>query len=168
MSGFAKLVPAFTVHVHIAPATAIGTLSTGTSLVHLPFVQDSGYLRSEPGYPIQVDAVFAHGADYVKVDQDGKVGRLEVQSVLKTAKGDALRYNYTGNVDLTSPGGKILRGESGAATTQFGDVFGRIQFETGAEALKGLENRVYVQSGRFIVEEGKPVVVEYKISEVVA
>ena len=153
--------------VPVAPATLIGTLSAGQTLVHLPFVPDSGYLKSEPSYPIQIDAVFSHGADYVKVDKDGKFARLEVQSVLKTAKGEALRYNYTGTVDLSSPGGKILRGESDAATTQFGDAFGRIQFETGAEGLKALENKVYVQSGRFIVEEGKPVIVEYKISEVV-
>lgn len=42
-----------------------------------------------------------------------------------------------------------------------------ILFETGSEALKGMEEKIYVGSGRFIVEEGKPVVVEYKISEVV-
>jgi len=42
------------------------------------------------------------------------------------------------------------------------------KFETGSEKLKSLEEKVFVGSGRFIVEEGKPTVVEYKISEVVA
>jgi hypothetical protein len=41
-------------------------------------------------------------------------------------------------------------------------------FETGSDELRGMEEKIYVGSGRFIVEKGKPVVVEYKISEVVA
>lgn len=109
--------------------------------------------------------MFVHGADYIKVDKDGKCARLEVQSTLKAAEG-ALRYNYTGTVDLTSPGGKIIRGEADAATTDFGNVFGQPIFETGTAAFKALENKTFVQSGRFIIEQGKPVVVEYKISEV--
>lgn len=42
----------------------------------------------------------------------------------------------------------------------------RVFFETGSEQFKELENRVYVAAGRFLLEEGKPVVVEYKVSEV--
>lgn len=38
-------------------------------------------------------------------------------------------------------------------------------FETGSEELKGLELKVFVASGRFIVE-GEKTIVEYKISEV--
>lgn len=41
-------------------------------------------------------------------------------------------------------------------------------FETGDEKLKGLEEKIYVASGRFILDDGKPVIVEYKISEVSA
>ena len=41
-------------------------------------------------------------------------------------------------------------------------------FETGDERLAPLQNKVFVGSGRFIVEPGKPIVVEYKISEVTA
>jgi len=39
-------------------------------------------------------------------------------------------------------------------------------FETGHPDLAGMETKVYVGAGRFVLEEGKPVVVEYKISEV--
>lgn len=39
-------------------------------------------------------------------------------------------------------------------------------FETGHPDLTGMDTKVYVGAGRFILEEGKPVVVEYKISEV--
>lgn len=43
-----------------------------------------------------------------------------------------------------------------------------VLFETGNEDLKDLEKKVYVASGRFVAEQGKPVAVEYKISEVTA
>jgi hypothetical protein len=41
-----------------------------------------------------------------------------------------------------------------------------VLFETGSEELRALEEKVYVASGRFIIEEGKGPVVEYLISEV--
>lgn len=43
-----------------------------------------------------------------------------------------------------------------------------ILFETGSEELKAIEEKIYVGTGRFIVEKGQPVVVEYNISEVTA
>ncbi len=42
-----------------------------------------------------------------------------------------------------------------------------MKFETGDEKLKGLETGVFVGAGRFVVEKGKPVVVEYKLSKAV-
>jgi hypothetical protein len=36
-----------------------------------------------------------------------------------------------------------------------------VLFETGSEELKLMEQKVYVASGRFILEAGKPPVVEY-------
>ena len=42
-----------------------------------------------------------------------------------------------------------------------------MKFETGDEKLKDLELGVFVGSGHFLVEKGKPAVVEYKISKVV-
>ena len=36
-------------------------------------------------------------------------------------------------------------------------VVTNISFETGSARLKDLEKKVYVGSGRFILEEGKPV-----------
>ncbi len=41
-----------------------------------------------------------------------------------------------------------------------------VKFETGSEELRLLEQKVYVASGRFVVEEGKPLLVEYMISQV--
>lgn len=43
-----------------------------------------------------------------------------------------------------------------------------VEFETGNEALSALHDKVYVGSGRFILEPGKPAIVEYKVSEVSA
>lgn len=41
-----------------------------------------------------------------------------------------------------------------------------MSFETGSEELRILEQKIYVASGRFIIEAGKSPVVEYLISEV--
>lgn len=42
-----------------------------------------------------------------------------------------------------------------------------MRFETGEESLKDLELSVFVGSGRFVVEAGQPVIVEYKLSRLV-
>lgn len=146
---------------------AVGAVSQGSTLVHLGFAQNKGFLRSEPDYAVKVDAVFAHGADYIKVDPDGKHARLDVQSVLKEkSTGSLIRYNYVGTIALSGPAGKVLRGDADAKTTGFGEAFTQVVFETGSAELRELQNKTYVASGRFIIEAGQPVVVEYKISEV--
>lgn len=40
-------------------------------------------------------------------------------------------------------------------------------FQTGDEKLRELETSTFVAAGRFRYEQGKPVVVEYKVSKVV-
>ncbi len=42
-----------------------------------------------------------------------------------------------------------------------------MRFETGDEKLKELEVGMFTGAGRFVVEQGKPVVVEYKLSKLV-
>lgn len=116
--------------------------------------------------------------------------------VKDTATGGLVRYRYTGVVDMSGAAGKVLRDDAGAATTDFGEIceyalcgeggeimfafllanvcacvracgpVTHVKFETGHPQLKVLENKVFVGSGRFILEAGKPVTVEYKISEV--
>lgn len=44
----------------------------------------------------------------------------------------------------------------------------QVKFETEDSFLRPIEDRVYVGSGRFIVEANAPTIVEYKISEVAA
>ena len=41
-----------------------------------------------------------------------------------------------------------------------------MRFETGDEKLKELELNTFVGAGRFVVEQGKPLTVEYKLSKV--
>ncbi|WYZ34633.1 hypothetical protein EsH8_I_000909 [Colletotrichum jinshuiense] len=169
MANFPKLIPAFTVQIHLDIISDIGALAVGSSQIHVAFVPNSGLIVSEPSYPLKVDAVFAHGADYIRADPDGHYVRLDVASVVKDkATGAAIRFDYTGTIDVSGPAGAVLKGLPGAKTTEFGDAFTQAKFETGHEALKDIQNKVYVGSGRFIVQEGKPVIVEYKISEVAA
>ncbi|KAL8376533.1 hypothetical protein RB595_007570 [Gaeumannomyces hyphopodioides] len=158
MSGFPRLVPAFTAQ--------IGTARNG-DLFMAPFVEGKGSLKSEPGYAVQFDGAFVHGSDYIRIDADGRHGRLDVNSLLKDSKSGALlRYGYTGNLVLTDAIKLVLGGKPEAKTTDFGHVFSNITFESSDPALKTLNDKVYVGSGRFIVEQGKPVLVEYKIGEV--
>jgi len=168
MAGFPKLIPAFTVNIAIAPPVAVGAVSKGAPLTVVPFVSEHSFLRSEPGYPIKVDAVFAHGSDYIRQDPSGKSVRLDVNSILNDKSGAVIVYRYTGIIRLSEPTAKVLGGKEDAKTTEFGDAITHVLFETGNEELKELEQKIYVASGRFVLDEGKPVIVEYKVSEVAA
>ena len=101
--------------------------------------------------------------------------------------------NYTGIVDITPELGAILAQKPDAKSTEFGNscrfpsigysvlaislprwccfltilLVIEMRFETGDEKLKSLETGTFVGAGRFKVEQGKPVVVEYKLSKVV-
>lgn len=89
----------------------------------MPFVPNSGSLKSEASYPIQLDAEFVHGADYVRMDPNGENVRLEIHSVGKDkATGALFRFSYTGSVSLAGAAGKVFRGEPDMATTGFGDA----------------------------------------------
>ncbi|KAK0734081.1 hypothetical protein B0T26DRAFT_746036 [Lasiosphaeria miniovina] len=169
MAGFPKLIPAFTAQIAIKAPNYVGPTAAGATLTHVEIIPGAGSIRAEAGYGIALDAVFAHGADFIKMDPDGRHVRLEVQSVAKDGPtGAFVRFNYTGTIFLGGPGGKVLTGEPDAKTTDFGEAFTRVVFESGHPELAALQTKVYVSSGRFIVEPGKPVIVEYKISEVVA
>ncbi|KAL1879934.1 hypothetical protein VTK73DRAFT_6630 [Phialemonium thermophilum] len=170
MSGFPKLIPAFTTQIVLEPPSSVGSGSRGSSLLHVTFSKDSGFLRSEPSYPVRVDAVFVHGADFIKLDPDGRHARLDVQSLLrdKIVPNGFIRFNYTGTVDMSSSAGKVLRNDPDAQSTDYGDIFSHVSFETGSPELIQLEEKVFVGAGHFILEPGQPLIVEYKIAEVVS
>ncbi|KAH7330296.1 hypothetical protein BKA65DRAFT_554284 [Rhexocercosporidium sp. MPI-PUGE-AT-0058] len=168
MSNFPKLIPAFTANIVIDAPIIVGAVSKGAPLSVVRFLTDktNNYIKSEPDYPIKLDAVFLHGNDFA--NPSGKHIRLEVNSVLKDKSGAIIAFKYSGIVNVTSGIAAVLDGDTNAKTTPFGNAFTHVLFETGSEDLKGIERKVYVASGRFVLEEGKPVAVEYKISEVAA
>ncbi|KAF4972770.1 hypothetical protein FZEAL_9527 [Fusarium zealandicum] len=158
---FPMLIPAFTAQIYIDAPLVIST-----DLLNIPFVPNLGTLVSEPGYEPALKATFIHGSDFLRRDKDGQRVRLDVSSVARDASGAMLRFNYNGVVGMMGDEGKVIRGDGNATTTGFGNAFVQVRFETDALGLKPLEDKLYVGSGRFIVEENQPIVVEYKISEV--
>ncbi|GAB1310372.1 hypothetical protein MFIFM68171_00582 [Madurella fahalii] len=164
MAHFPKLIPAFTVKVAILPPSSISP-----SLTLVPFSSTGGTIVSEPSYPIKLNAAIEHGADYITAAPDGRSVHLDVNATARDPAANGLiRIKYTGKISTTGPAGKVLRGEAGAATTDFGEAFVHFEFETGIESMAALQEKVYVGSGRFILEPDKPVIVEYKVSEVTA
>jgi len=168
MSNFPKLIPAFTAHVVIGGTASIGAVARGGALTVVPFGTEYSFIRSEPGYPVQLDAVFTHGSDFIRLDPSGKNARLDVTSILKDKSGATLSFKYSGILTMTAELRAVLSGSPDAKTTGFGNAFTHILFETGDEKLRPLEQKIYVASGQFIIEAGKPTVVEYLISEVAA
>ena len=156
-----------------------------------------GTVKSEPGFSPAINAEFVGtGNDYIHNDPSGKHMRLNAHGVVKDSESGAMVYlNYSGVVDITPEVGAILQGHQDAKSTDFGnscewypavllpplesctvghllttnaeDVVIEMRFETGSEKLKALETGTFVAAGRFIYEHGKPVVVEYKVSNVV-
>ncbi|EAW22719.1 DUF3237 domain-containing protein [Aspergillus fischeri NRRL 181] len=184
MSEFPSLQPAFTVKVTIDPGFAVGKLllerkycryisdlvqgsaSRSNSLQVVPMT--GGTVKSDPGYSLALDAEFVGtGNDYIHADPDNKHLRLNAHGVIKT-KDEALLYmNYTGVVTMGPAEQAVFSGKAEDGATPFGNSFTHFTFETGDERYKEFENRVFVGQGRFRVEKGKPIVVEYKVSQVV-
>ncbi|KAK7425626.1 hypothetical protein QQZ08_007842 [Neonectria magnoliae] len=160
-ANFPILIPAFTARICIdtpLPITA--------DLLNIPFLPRAGTIVSEPDYRPALRATFVHGSDFLRRDPDGQIVRLDVTSVARDSSGALLRFNYNGVVGMTGDEGKVIRGEDNATTTGFGNAFVQVRFETDSPGLKLLEEKMYVGSGRFVVEVNKPIIVEYKISEV--
>lgn len=93
--------------------------------------------------------------------------RLDAHGVVRDKSGAKVYLHYTGVVEITPELALILGGKEEARTTEFGNSFIEMKFETGDEVLKGLELGVFVGAGRFVVEKDRPVVVEYRLSQVV-
>lgn len=79
-------------------------------------------MRSAPDYPIQLDAIFTNGLDFIRMDPSGKHSRLDVNSVLKDKSGAALGFRYSGILSMTPGVLAVLGGSPDAKTTDFGDA----------------------------------------------
>lgn len=127
-----------------------------------------GSLKSESNYSPSIDAEWiGTGNDYIHHDPDGKNMRLDAHAVVKDKSGSYLYVHYSGVVEITPELGMILGGKEEAKTTEFGHSFIEMRFETDDEKLKELELGTFVGAGRFVVAKDKPVVVEYRVSQVV-
>ncbi|KAL1998728.1 hypothetical protein VTN02DRAFT_5674 [Thermoascus thermophilus] len=166
MSDFPSLQPAFTIQVTVDAPLPVGSASRSHGFNVVPMT--GGTIKSEPGYSLNLDADFVGtGHDYIHADLDGKHLRLNAHGVVKTKDGALVYLNYTGTIAVTPAEAAVLGGQAESQTTPFGNIFTHLTFETGDERYKDLENRAFVASGHFIVEKGKPAVVEYKVSQVV-
>ncbi|KAL9104006.1 MAG: hypothetical protein Q9163_000984 [Psora crenata] len=92
---------------------------------------------------------------------------LAMLNAWRDKNGSLIHLSYNGVVDITPEVAAILGGSPDARSTEFGDSFIEMKFETGDEKFKDLELKMFVGAGRFIVEQGRPVTVEYKVSKVV-
>jgi Protein of unknown function (DUF3237) len=88
------------IQIVLDPAFSVGSVSKGGSLTVAPFTSENSFLRSEPGYPVNVDATFVHGSDFIRGDPSGKHVRLDVNSVLKDKSGAIISYKYSGIIDM--------------------------------------------------------------------
>ncbi|KAI9862500.1 MAG: hypothetical protein M1813_004351 [Trichoglossum hirsutum] len=165
MSGFPNLQPAFTLHIQLDPPNPIGNVSRGATMQIITF--KGGSLKSEPGFSPAVDAEFLFGADYFRIDPSQKHVRLDVRSLLKNNNGSLINFGYAGYIETTEAIAKIFEASPEAESIEFGHIFCHFIFETGDDTLRDLESGEFVGMGRFIVEHGKPLTVEYKISKVI-
>ncbi|KAL9620791.1 MAG: hypothetical protein Q9160_004691 [Pyrenula sp. 1 TL-2023] len=125
-----------------------------------------GTVVSESSFLPALNAKFkGTGNDYIHNDPDGKRMRLDAHGVIETDDGALVYLHYTGIVDVTPEVGAVLSGAPDAKTTEFGGSFTHFTFETGSDKYKDLEAGVFVGAGRFVVEQGKPTVVEYRVSK---
>jgi hypothetical protein len=88
----------------------------------VPFASQDSFIRSEPDYPVKVDAVFTHGSDFIRLDPSGKHSRLDVTSVLKDKSGAVISFHYSGLLTMSSGVRAVLGGNPDAKTTAFGDA----------------------------------------------
>lgn len=120
--------------VVIDSTTSIGAVSNGTALTVVPFASEDSFVRSEPSYPVQVDAVFTHGSDFIRLDPSGNYSRLDVTSILKDKSGAAISFKYSGLLTMTPGVRAIFGGSPDAKTTGFGDACEwKFQWSPGCE-----------------------------------
>ncbi|GAD93956.1 conserved hypothetical protein [Paecilomyces variotii No. 5] len=165
MAAFPKTKPAFTVKAVIDEPYVVGSHHRKTSLAVVPIT--GGMVTAEPGFtPVLNATLVGTGNDYIHFDPDQTKLRLDAHSVLKTEDGALIYVHYKGIVNLTEGLGKILSGTSGDLETPY-DSLTHLEFETGDEHYKELENGVYVSQGHFVSKTGDKTVLGYRVSQII-
>ncbi|KAL0632292.1 hypothetical protein Q9L58_008812 [Maublancomyces gigas] len=163
-SGFPTLQPAFKLIVDVSPANHIGTVASGSTLIHFP--TSTGTLISVPGFAHEVNAKIIFGCDYLYMDPDASKMRVNVNGVAKTDDDVMISFKYFGTHYLTDEMKQALAGGTQTVTMPFGQSTTYLTFESGHEKYKDLENHTFVGNCRFIVVNGK-VAVETRLSMVI-
>lgn len=146
--------------------TPTGPVSTGGQTLLVPILSTS--LSTVPSYtgPTLTATTALLGADWIHADPSGEHLRLDVRSVVKLDSGKHLDINYKGIVAVTDETKAILAGGAKEGSLPWGTVYAQWKFQAEDEALKGLQDKLWVASGRFNVGGDGGVEVEYHVFEV--
>lgn len=133
----------------------------------VPFT--GGKLRSVEGGFLSglVDADCIHGLDLSRAPGTFDFTRLAVDSLWRNSDDSYIQLSYEALIRMTEDVKRIFMGHEDSKTTAFGDVHAHFKFQTGNAKLKALHESMFVGSGRFIVEAGKELTVEYQIGRMV-
>ena len=134
--------------VVIDAAISVGAVSKGAALTVVPLATEESFIRSEPNYPVQVNAVFTHGSDFIRLDPSGKASRLDVTSILKDKTGAVISFQYSGIVTMTPDVRAVLGGDPEAKTTGFGNAC-KLQLLT---PLQTAQTKEIIQSLMFFLK----------------
>lgn len=167
LDGFPNTIPALNMTLNIGMPILVGSVSRGTPCTVVPMV--NGTLNSEPSFGISLEAsLLGTGNDYIHNDPGGKHMRLDTHLVFRDLQDERIYVKYKGLVAITPELKDILGASEHCQSTEFGDSFISVDFETGCEKYRCLETGLYVGAGRFVVNEARTdVCIEYKISQVV-
>jgi len=98
----------------------IGNVASGGTLQVVPII--SGTLKSEPEYPIALDAEVVQGSDQVRIEPGQTHVRIGVNAVLKNSDGSHLSYSYKGIITINPSFMAIFTGSPDAKTTDYGNA----------------------------------------------
>lgn len=148
LCAFNSLLPALYLNATVDHDLVIGATSPGPTAMFGPIRH--GILRSEPGFPVNINAEIVHSGDLVTIDPDQKWLHNDFSGMLKTDSGEYLRFTMKAIEQPTQNIMRILGGDPTAPDVEHGDFYGvsSWNFITGSEKYKELENSVYVGSTR--------------------
>ncbi|PMD32046.1 hypothetical protein L207DRAFT_572344 [Hyaloscypha variabilis F] len=156
-----------TVKLTLGTPWRIGQAGSGEFITGVPFT--GGNLKSVEGGLLSglVDAECIHGLDMSRLPASQDFTRLSVESIWRNKDDAMIHLSYNALLRMTDEIKNIFMAHKDAKSTSFGDVYAHFKFQTGTPKLKALEENLFVGSGRFVLEEGKDLAVEYNIGRII-
>jgi len=169
LTGFAKLIPAFTVMLRNVGDLDVGTTFSGETLL-LAQVANTSTIVSIPGYGAHpLSAVNRNGQDALRINEDRTMGTWDFRAGFITPEEDYLYVTFTGFITSAPQNLPYLRSNfANGTTTGYGFSFMSAYLETGAPKYKSLSTKVFVGSAQLIsdIPGGHISAVEMQLSEV--